>query len=297
MVFLLVGIVLGVAGLVVAGTLSVLPLEWWGANKDAVQAIALPVGAVGAMIALVFAGWRSWAQFKQMQTDRLRQVTDSFAKAVELLAHGDTSVRLGAIYALERIARQNRDEHWPIMETLTAYVRGRAPWTPKPPPTELEEMMADGLRSDSKTPWQPATDVQAALTVIARRTLKHDPAAGRLDLRETDLRGADLRNARLDKAMLNHAHLEDANLIGAHLRDASLPFANLDAYIDDTHLEGASLVGAHLPHIKGAHLSGADLSLVDLRRSDISQPQLDSAKGSKTTEISESLKRPKHWAD
>ena len=56
------------------------------------------------------------------ETDRLRQVTESFAKAVELLAmRSDLSGR-GAIYALERIARQNQDEHWPIMETLTAYV-------------------------------------------------------------------------------------------------------------------------------------------------------------------------------
>src|SRR3982751_6161439 len=32
-------------------------------------------------------------------------------------------VRLGAIYALERIPRDSERDHWPIMEVLCAYVR------------------------------------------------------------------------------------------------------------------------------------------------------------------------------
>jgi len=35
-------------------------------------------------------------------------------------------VRLGAIYALEKLAREDLDLHWPIMETLCAYIRQNA---------------------------------------------------------------------------------------------------------------------------------------------------------------------------
>ena len=37
------------------------------------------------------------------------------------------AIRLGGIYALERIARDSEKDHGPIMEVLTAYVREKAP--------------------------------------------------------------------------------------------------------------------------------------------------------------------------
>ncbi len=40
-------------------------------------------------------------------------------------------VRLGGIYALERIARDSPKDHWTIMEVLTAYVRENSPPNPK----------------------------------------------------------------------------------------------------------------------------------------------------------------------
>ena len=32
-------------------------------------------------------------------------------------------IRLGGIYALERISNESEKDYWPIMEILTAYVR------------------------------------------------------------------------------------------------------------------------------------------------------------------------------
>jgi hypothetical protein len=64
---------------------------------------------------------------KQTEADRKRRITDNFTKAVELLGEPELEVRIGAIYALERIARESKRDHWPIMETLTAYVRTRLP--------------------------------------------------------------------------------------------------------------------------------------------------------------------------
>src|SRR2546422_4220326 len=67
-----------------------------------------------------------------LRTTQQGQITERFTKAIEHV--GDTgrlTVRLGGIYALERIAtRDAPDYHWQIMEVLTAYVRDNAPWPP-----------------------------------------------------------------------------------------------------------------------------------------------------------------------
>jgi hypothetical protein len=51
-------------------------------------------------------------------------------------------VRLGAIYALEKLARDDLDMHWPIMETLCAYVRENAG-----PPKQLPETIVAVLEN------------------------------------------------------------------------------------------------------------------------------------------------------
>lgn len=61
----------------------------------------------------------------RLENDRQRLVNDTYVKAIEQLGHAKMEVRLGAIYALERIAATDRDYHWPIMETLCAYIRER----------------------------------------------------------------------------------------------------------------------------------------------------------------------------
>jgi hypothetical protein len=61
------------------------------------------------------------------------QITDRYTKAIEQLGAVDQAgknkleVRLGGIYALERIAKESEKDHWPIMEVLTAYVHKNAP--------------------------------------------------------------------------------------------------------------------------------------------------------------------------
>ena len=73
-------------------------------------------------------------------------------------------MRLGGIYALERIARDSPGDRATIGEVLTAYLRGRAPWPPRlegQPPVEAAIETVAFLRLR-------APDVQAALTVLGR---------------------------------------------------------------------------------------------------------------------------------
>ena len=61
------------------------------------------------------------------------QITDRYTKAIEQLGASDGTgiskleVRLGGIYALERIARDSERDHRTIMEVLTTYVREHSP--------------------------------------------------------------------------------------------------------------------------------------------------------------------------
>ena len=63
------------------------------------------------------------AKEPQKPTEEEKLVTERFSKAVELLASGDLTARLGGIYALERIAKDSEKDYWQVMEVLTAFVR------------------------------------------------------------------------------------------------------------------------------------------------------------------------------
>jgi membrane protein implicated in regulation of membrane protease activity len=77
------------------------------------------------------------------------QITDRYTKAIEQLGSDKLDIRLGGIYALERIAVDSRRDHPTVVEVLGAFVRERSQ------PTE------DG-------PGGSATDLQAAATVLGR---------------------------------------------------------------------------------------------------------------------------------
>ena len=110
------------------------------------------------------------------------------------------------------------------MEVLTAYVRethpvataiatGGAPWGGYLSPDEWEELSKQWPRSSPL-----ATDIQAVLTVIGRRTpIARAGEAPWLDLRDTDLRGAALEGAHLERVWLRNVNLKEALLQAAHL--------------------------------------------------------------------------------
>jgi hypothetical protein len=280
-------------------------IAWIGRNSGAIRDLAIAAG----IAALGFGGWRVYVDWRRDRetkpdTDRLRQVTANFEGAVRMLAHDDPSVRLGAIYALERIARENAEQHWPIMETLTAYVRV---WSVK-----------------AKRGEPAPVDIQAVFTVLGRREIGHedrtrrlnlegaylvkarpDPASSRnfaraylcgadlngASLREADFREANLAQAKLEGAHLSRIDLSGADLEGAVLRETFLYRANLAG----ADLEGADLTKANLAHanLDGAWIRGVDLSTVD----GLTQEQLDAAIGDAATKLprGSKLTRPEHW--
>jgi hypothetical protein len=170
----------------------------------------------------------------QLQVAQEGQITERFTRAIEQLGSDRMEIRLGGIYALERIANDSDKDYWPIMETLTAYVRENAPWREPLPESPKEATGPEALEEETKTleslgtsasvAPKPVTDIQAILTVLGRRKYRYgqEEEKGRLDLRNTDLRGASLRGAHLEWAFLMGAHLEGTFLMEAHLEWAFL---------------------------------------------------------------------------
>ena len=70
---------------------------------------------------------------KNLKIAQEGQITERFTRAVDQLGAIDQlgnpaiEIRLGGIYALERIANESEKDYWPIMEILTAYVRKNSP--------------------------------------------------------------------------------------------------------------------------------------------------------------------------
>ena len=244
------------------------------------RTIAQIIAGFAIIIGLFFTWKRIRATEEQVSIAREEQITERFTRAVDQLGSENIHVRLGGIYALERISRDSPTDYGTVMEVLTAFVRERAPL----PPPELE-----GKELGDQTPQEKlkfATDIQAVLTVLGRRNtearvLQEMP----LDLNSTDLKGADIKNAQLEKAHLLGADLREADLSGANLSGAHLSEAHLSgAHLSEAHLSGAHLSGADLrrafligAHLRGADLSGAHLSEANLSGADLREADLDRA--------------------
>ncbi|WP_182879796.1 pentapeptide repeat-containing protein [Microbispora sp. H10949] len=214
------------------------------------------------------------------------QITDRYTKAVEQLGSSKQDVRLGGIYALQRLTVDSPRDRETIRNVLAAYVRGHDTCTPqdrkgKPP----EQCTAKTLSALAEIPiMRPGADVLAALTIAPALAAGHSegipPSTGdgttdfsQVRFPRTYLRGAYLRNANLSDANLrgadlSGAYLRDADLVNANLRGANLRGADLvKVNLGSAYLRGADLSGAHLrdAYVGGANLRRADLSSADLR--------------------------------
>ncbi|MHC5729633.1 MAG: pentapeptide repeat-containing protein, partial [Nostoc sp.] len=169
------------------------------------------------------------AALKNAEAAQDKQITERFAKAIEQLGNEKIETRLGAIYTLERIAKDSKDDHWTIMEVLTAFVRENAPLKDF---SEKNTGNTDSLiivntwnyQKPKEIEQKPKlqTDIQAALTVIGRRKSKNDPKNQRLDLGNINIRGAKLREANLQKADFSKGNLQKADFSKAKLQGATL---------------------------------------------------------------------------
>jgi uncharacterized protein YjbI with pentapeptide repeats len=216
------------------------------------------IGGAVLLLGLIFT-WRNLrATLAKLEVDRESQITNRFTQAVSQLGAETKDgkpaieIRVGSIYALERVARDSPRDKWSIMEILAAYVRQNSPWSepsrhPETEEAEFRRSMRERFRKPTnngdQSPRRLRIDVQAALSVIGRRdTSGETNDSPCLDLSCTNLRGADLSRANLDRATLFSSNLEAADLTECRLREADLR----RCFMSDAQLTRADLSGANL---------------------------------------------------
>ena len=230
--------------------------------REAVRTQLLTLGAgLFAAGALIFTAVNFTLSRRTFDLTEQGQVTDRYTKAIEQLGSDKLDVRIGGIYALERVARDSARDHPTVMEVLAAFIREQS----------QEQWPLPEHDTDSAPPRATRPDVRAALRVVGRRDPHRD--IGRIGLAGAELPGANLRRADLTRVDLNHAILTEAQLTEAQLWNADLTGADLTgAHLTGAHLRGADLTGADLT---GADLTGADLAPVPtIKRADLAAADL-----------------------
>ena len=201
-------------------------------------------------------------------------LNERYQKGAEMLGSEVLAVRLGGIYALQRLAgEQPVQYHLQVMRLLCAFVRLASPINGGEPCPQIYE-------GQSEQPLELRPDVQDAMKAIALRgsagvAMESREEDNTLYLRDAQLMGLQLRNANLSKAWLTKANLSravlpHADLSGARLRLADLSGAELrHSDLSNAVFWGADLAGAVLWN---ANLSGSDFSGVGARSSSYGTP-------------------------
>ena len=102
------------------------------------------------------------------------QVTDRYTKAIEQLGSDKLDVRIGGIYALERIARDSAKDHPTVMEVLTAFIREHSRDTPEPRVRKGQNDRTEGsrgVRTGRVSPWGRTAGRMRRAAVRYRRDL------------------------------------------------------------------------------------------------------------------------------
>lgn len=220
------------------------------ARRDWSNVVSSLAAAFTVLVAVAAMLYTNNANRTQNQLNEQGQITQRFATAVEQLGRPGPEgidVRLGAIYALQRIMRDSVADHYAVVDILAAFVRVHAV------PIETT--------STSRFP----VDIQAAVNVIIRRDRSRERPPIIVDLSRTQLNGVDLSGEIIDNIDFSGADLREANLIHANLNRVNMA---------DVDLRGANMYRLWVRADVG---EGSDLSRADLRNACLMNAVLDSA--------------------
>ncbi len=218
-------------GFIMAGSVA-LPLAIWRGVVADRQAAAAQRQAETAL--------------EQAETAQQSLLNERYQQGAEMLGSSVLSVRLGGIYALERLAQEYPYEyHIQIMKLLCAFARH---------PTrdeDFEKKLAE-RNANPRMPSSLREDVQATIDAIGSRDETRVEIETSQDFK-LNLIGADLSYARIG----------DANLSGAMLHYANLSYTNIfSTDLSNAYLRGTVMKRADISDtdFTGARASNVDLS-------------------------------------
>ncbi len=242
-------------------------------------------------------------------------ITDRINKAVEGLGKNENGdpvieVRLGSLYALERIAQDSIRDHMQIMEIICAYVRYNSPLPNKtdtaevPLPNKMgitkDPMRNTGVKARRSKDEGDAidADIQTALTIIGRRDTWPE-GKRRIQIESKHSEALNLSRCNLCRASFNNANLENVWFSGTDLRHA---------FFIKTKMRGVSIHRANMSNvlIRGTVMTrvGFDKTItenmlahnINLSKCEyLTQEQIDMMFCEAKTKLPDGLNTPQHW--
>jgi hypothetical protein len=253
------------------------------AQLDLLKLVFALVAGIGALVALVTAyrrqrieevagerAERIQAHAEQVARDNAhdaieRRVTDLYGKAVEQLGHNKAAVRLGGLYALERLAQDHHQHRQTVTDVVCAYLRmpfqysAPTTTTPQPQPQPQPEQASQSVPPDVQED-DPRQELQVRLTAqrLLTRHLRirppstEDPSPTYPDSYwdgvDLDLTGAHLINLDLSNCRPHRADFTEAQF-------------SRDAWFGETQFSGDAWFGETQFSVDaefgGAQFSGA----------------------------------------
>ena len=258
--------------------------EWLSGGESGSTTIRNIALVAAGVFALPLAIWRGVVANRQANTAQQGLLNERYQRGAEMLGSKVLSVRLGGIYALQRLA-----EEWPgqyhiqIMRLFCAFVRS---------PTRDQSLESGQAVIEPGTLLGIRQDVEAIMQMIGSRaksriTLERI-ADFRLDLRGADLPTAQFLGADLSNAMFHNSNLSGANFANTDLTDSFLSYSDLsqaqfqNVNFTRTRLGSANLSGAMLQDadLSWTSFHNANLSGTNLLRADLSEAIFQDAKAS-----------------
>ena len=245
--------------------LSIVFWDWLSFDESRGTTIRNVGLIIAAVTALPLAIWRGLVAERQADAAQQSLRNERYQKGAEMLGSEVLSVRLGGIYALQRLAKEHPEEyHVQIMRLLCAFARN---------PTGDEDHRF--LDLDMEVVHRIREDVQAVMEVIRKRDIQA------VTLEQKEHFRWDLSNACIPHAVLNEANLTCAILSKTNLSNTILRKADLSqAILDKANLSSADLWEARLSEadLLQANLSTADLTGANLFNARLQGANLTSAK-------------------
>jgi Uncharacterized low-complexity proteins len=289
-----------------------------------IQLVAIYAQILGACA--VFLGiYFAWGN---LTTAREGQITERFTRAIDQLGNKKMEIRIGGMYALERIANESKKDYWSVMEILTAYIEENARFK-----YETMEMVEKEEERNNffnySIDWdfdktQKAVnnflsldnfrDHETACNIIARRKFQYvgskkswsflhnqrciEPShicLGRVNLPYRFFKKSHLENANFFGSFFNSVHFE-----GAYLQNTFFSLAIIiNTKFNDAILENAFFEAAYISksNFEGANLRNANFDLAIIKDTNfkgakhLKESQMSTVKLLQNTSFDEKLEK------
>ncbi|MCX5357356.1 pentapeptide repeat-containing protein [Streptomyces sp. NBC_00124] len=251
---------------------------------------ATSLTALAAVAALLFTGISSLQARDELSNRRQEldiaregQVTERFTAAVTQLGDPSPDVRLGGIYALERIMRDSPKDQRSIVGVLSAYIRAHCGGAGSGP-LGARDVVAVTAAATAVAERRPGPDDEELVNWSGCLLADVSVEGAYLpysDLSKTKLSRIDLYGGDLSFSDLSHASLDDVSLGGVNFTESVLTGVDLTedqpsvegalSILQDTNFARCDLTRTNFSQLGFAHI---DFRLADLTDANLSRTKV-----------------------